>query len=149
MRGLTTAILASVAFSLAACGTPGAQFAGPPPSDKAKVAVERSSDLLYVGVGARIDVNGVRVADLGRGDTFSAVFPPGELTVSADAWSYPGRFSVTVKTEPGKEYVFEVSPRGESYVAGMFGAAGMAVDYSVNESGGAFQIRLKSVVPKR
>ena len=69
----------------------------------------------------------------------------GETEITASCWSYPGKFAVTFKTEAGRTYALEVAPRQASVgTAVAFGAIGGAIDASVNENSGAFELKAAS-----
>ena len=118
------------------------------PPGKAKVVITRNSDFLFMGVQARIDVNGERVVELWRGESYAGVVQPGKVVLATDAWSTPGNFRAHFNAEADREYTFEVSPRGEHYATLVFfGIVGAAVDASIDENTGPFSIYLKETKP--
>ena len=109
---------------------------------KTRIIVSRSTDLLYLGAASRLWVNGQQIRSLSRGDKTSVDVDPGRVTITTDAATSPGRFTIFLNVEPNKEYQFEVSPRTESYAPMvLFGFLGAAADASVNQNSGSFQIR--------
>jgi len=120
------------------------------PSGKAKLVVTRNTDALFLGVQARVDVNGERVVELWRGESYAAALQPGKVVISTDAWSTPGRFLAHFNIEADREYVFEISPRG-GHMATLtfFGIAGAAIDAAIDENTGPFSIYLKETKPLR
>lgn len=57
------------------------------------------------------------------------------------AWTYPGSFSVKLNAKAGATYNLVVEPRGDSFLPGaLLGPIGGAIDASVNENAGAFQL---------
>ena len=122
---------------LAGCVTDGAApLATPVAPGQASITITRSSDLLFVAAPAYVELNGSRIASLGRGETYSGGVPPGSATLTVSTWSTPGATSYQFNIEPGKSYRFTVSPRGENFGASMAaGLVGQAI-----EGGGAFKV---------
>ena len=120
------------------------------PQGKAKLVITRNTEALFLGVQARVDVNGERVAELWRGESYAAALPPGKVVLSTDAWSTPGRFLAHFNMEADREYTFEISPRG-GHMATLtfFGIAGAAIDAAIDENTGPFSIYLKETKPIR
>lgn len=57
-----------------------------------------------------------------------------------------GNFSTSFEAKAGETYSFEVSPRSEALMVGSaFGMMGDAVNASINENTGYFQIVLKEI----
>jgi hypothetical protein len=109
---------------------------------KSRLLIYRDEDIAYMGVSARIDMNGQRITELWRGDAYVTNVAPGKINLSADAWSAPGHYTATLDAEPDFTYTLEVTPRAEAaYILG--GVAGAVGDYAVNENSGAFSIMLK------
>lgn len=118
------------------------------PPGKAKIVITRNSDALFMGVQARIDVNGARVAELWRGESYAEVVQPGKVVLATDAWSTPGNFRAHFNAEADREYTFEVLPRGGHYATlAFFGIVGAVVDASIDENTGPFSIYLKETKP--
>lgn len=143
-RAFAGVVLAGVV--LAGCGSTGASnlelATADVPANKARLTITRTSDILYMGVPATIKVNGKKVASLALGASTIVDIAPGSNVISADAWSYPGTFSVKLEAKAGQRYALEVAPRGDSFLPGaLLGPFGGAIDASVNENAGAFQLR--------
>ncbi|MDX2027197.1 MAG: hypothetical protein SFW62_01025 [Alphaproteobacteria bacterium] len=117
----------------------------PPVSGKSRLVIYRDTDMTYMGVTARVEVNGQKVAELWRGDAYATNVAPGPVTIAADAWSSPGRYSITLKALPDMDYTLEISPRGPLASGVLLGVGGMALDSAVNENSGSFQIAIKDV----
>ena len=139
-------IMFALAIVLALAGCAGTQgqmplTAASVPAGKSQLVVTRSTDMMYIAAAARIDINGMRAANLWRGDTFNTVVDPGQVTVGTDAWSAPGRSAIRFNVEPGKAYVIEVAPNAGSMWSGAaLGLAGQAL-----EGNGPFQLVVKEV----
>jgi len=113
---------------------------------KARLTITRSSAFLYVALSARLDVNGVRIADLGRGDTYSGIFDAGKLSITTDHWSSPGKFTVVLNAESGAKYKLELSPREDSFLPGaLFGVVGLSVDAALENNSGLFKLVIQDV----
>lgn len=120
------------------------------PPGKAKIVLMRNMDALFLGVKAAVDVNGIRVAELWRGESHSQIVEPGEVNLAADAWSTPGHYRAHFRAEPDKEYTFEISPRGGHFASlAFFGIVGAAVNAGIDENTGPFVIQLKHMRPLR
>jgi len=70
-----------------------------------------------------IDLDGNRVASLNVNDTHTMVVKPGRATLTATMFGYPGRYDLSFTAERGKSYRFIVSPRVDSFGAGVVGGA--------------------------
>src|SRR5947209_7642969 len=68
---------------------------------KTTLSITRSSDMLYVAMSAAVEVNGQKVASLGRGETYTGVVAPGPTVVKVSNWSSPGASSYSFKAAPG------------------------------------------------
>jgi len=115
-----------------------------PPAGQARLTLTRVSGILYAGAPASAKVNGQKVADLWAGSSSAVAIAAGANTVTVEAWSYPGTWTVNLDARPGQTYAIEISPRGDSYVPGLFGPLGAAVDAANNKNAGAFQMRVVS-----
>jgi hypothetical protein len=114
---------------------------GSPPSGQAQLVITRTDEFMYALVSPAIEVNGVKVAELARGQTYATAGPPGPVTVAVYHWQHPGRYRITINTQAGKTYRMIVSPRSESMYFGLVGGlAGITIDAIVNENSGIFQI---------
>jgi len=88
-----------------------------------------------------LEINGQRVASLETGETYTNVFDAGNVVITTDNWTTPGKFTLALNAEAGTEYKLELLPRGESVMAGVFGGAiGMAATASVGENSGSFKL---------
>lgn len=118
------------------------------PKGQSKLVISRSSDFMFIGVQASIDVNGVRVAQLWRGEGYATAMQPGKIVLSTDAWSTSGRYQSHFNMEADREYIFEVAPRGEHFsTLTLFGVLGSAIEAAVDENTGPFSIYLKEIRP--
>ena len=134
-------LLAGCASSNLTTGSSGGHIPG-----SSRIAVHRDTSFMYMAVDARLDLNGERVASLGRGDGYLGDVKPGKTVLTTDAWSSPGRYSITFDARPDTDYLFEISPRSDSMAIGMLGGiVGLAAEASVSDNSGSFQIDLKSV----
>jgi hypothetical protein len=130
-------LLAMLALALAGCMTDApAPLAVSAVPGQATITISRSSSLVYAGAPATVTLNGVKIADLGVGQSYSGAVAPGPAVLTALAWSSPGASSLRVPLEAGKVYRFVVSPRPENTTAGMLG--GMSAQAA--EGGGPFMI---------
>jgi hypothetical protein len=126
------------ALGLAACaaGAVGPAANEPVPAGMAQIVVTRSSDLLYLGAPATVEVNGERFADLAVAETRSVAVRPGSALVTVSAWSAPGRYTLRFNAEADRRYRLHVTPRSEQMAAGMAaGFVGQAI-----EGGGPFRV---------
>lgn len=112
-----------------------------PPAGKALITISRSTDLLYFAVPARVDLNGMRSASLSRGETFATVVDPGQITITTDAWSAPGRSTIRFNTQPDKHYRIEISPNGGA----MWSGAALGLVGQAMEGNGPFQLIVRSI----
>ncbi len=147
MRKFTLLVLA---LGLTACGTTGplnlSKLDEPIAADQARIIVTRSNSLLYLAGSADVRANGMKIASLGRGGSVVHDIPKGQNTLSVSTPTAPGQFTVTFKAEPKKTYHFEISPRSGNIMGGYgMGMLGDAVNASVSEQSGYFQIELKDI----
>ena len=119
-----------------------APSAAPIAPGQAALTLSRTNGFYASGVSADINANGVRIASLGRGETFSGGIKPGPVVLSVTSWSGPGQYVVRFNAEPGKRYAFEISPRDEQFgIAVIGGMVGVIADTAINgENSGAFKI---------
>ncbi|MFA5593266.1 MAG: hypothetical protein WC989_08135 [Micavibrio sp.] len=143
-------IILVFALGLSACGTTGsvnlAKIDEPIASNKARIIVTRNTSLLYLAGAADVRSNGEKIASLGRGGSVVHDVSKGQNTLSVSTPTAPGQFTVNFKAEPKKTYYFEISPRSGN-VMGAYGLGmiGDAINASVSEQSGYFQIDLKDV----
>jgi hypothetical protein len=89
-----------------------------------------------------VKVNGQKVADIWAGSSSIVNIAPGANTITVEAWSYPGTWTVNLDAKPGQNYAAEISPRGDSYAPSLLGPVGGAIDSANNKNAGAFQMRV-------
>lgn len=134
MRSKLAALVALA--SLFGAGT--AAHAAPKATGKERttVTITRTTDFLYLAAPAAVEINGTKVASLGRGESYNGPLVPGATTITVSTWSTPGSSKITFNAVPGKTYRMVVGPRGENFAANMLGGLiGAAI-----EGGGAFGI---------
>ena len=133
---------------LTACGTTGpvnlSQLNEPIPANKARIIVTRDNSMLYFAGTANVRANGTKIGSLARGGSVVHDIPQGQNSLAVSTPTAPGQFVVTFKARPGKTYNFEVSPRASNIMGGYgFGLIGDAINASVSEQSGYFQIAPK------
>ena len=133
---------------LAACGTTGpvnlSKLNEPIPAGKSRIIVERDNSLLYLAAAVDVRSNGVKIASLGRGGSIVHDIPKGKNVLSVSTPTAYGQFVVSFNAKAGETYNFETSPRGSALVTGSaWGMAGDAINASVSEQSGYFQINPK------
>lgn len=141
-------ILLLTILLLTACGTTGAvnlsALTKPVPADQARIVVTRDSSLLYLASAVDVKSNGVKIASLGRGGSVVHDIRKGTSVLSVSSFGAFGQFTVTFDAAPGQTYEFVVSPRSGALMTGsVFGMAGDAINASISEQSGYFQIVLK------
>jgi hypothetical protein len=100
-----------------------------PPAGKTAVSITRSNDMLYFGSSASVEINGRKVASLGRGETYAGDIAPGPTVVNVSSWSSPGVSSYSFNAQRGKTYRLTVKPHGSNFAAAMVGGlVGQAVE---------------------
>ncbi len=127
-----------VALIAATAGVLGCQFSVAHAASKGRttVAITRTNDFLYLAAPAAIEINGTKVASLGRGESFNGQIAPGPTVVTVSTWSSPGSSSYRFNAVAGKTYRMIVGPRGTNYAAVVVGGlVGAAI-----EGGGAFEV---------
>jgi hypothetical protein len=129
----TVALVAVAAVAMsngqAAYAAPAKKNTVAAPAGKTAVSITRSTDMLYFGSSASVEINGVKVASLGRGETYAADIAPGPTVVSVSSWSSPGVSSYSFSAQRGKTYQLAVKPRGGNFAAAMVGGlVGQAVE---------------------
>jgi len=104
---------------------------------QATISITRSDELMYLAAPATVELNGAKIASIGRGESYTGGVAPGPAVLSVSAWSSPGASNQRFTAVPGKTYRFVISPRGDNFAAGMVGGfVGQAI-----EGGGAFEIK--------
>lgn len=121
----------------------------PPGPGMARVAVVRTTDMLFLGLGAEVSINDQRAGTIWRGERTVADVPAGLTTVAITAFGSPGRFVLRFPTVPSGIYGLEVAPRGASFAPAMlFGYLGAMMDAASNpEQGGSFTLSAVSATP--
>jgi hypothetical protein len=100
------------------------------------ISITRTNDFLYLAAPAAIEINGSKVASLGRAESYKGQIAPGPTAITVSTWSSPGSSSVRFTAMPGKTYRMVVGPRGKNFAANIMGGLiGAAI-----EGGGAFEI---------
>ncbi len=139
------AALAAVALAGCVSGSD-PQTVGPLAAGKARVTINRPSTIVYAAAPATITLNGQKVADIAVGSSAVIDVPAGANVLAASAWSYPGSFSIKLNAKSGANYALTVEPRGDSLLPGaLLGPIGGAIDASINENAGAFQLTVTSI----
>ncbi len=140
-------LIFSVIF-LTACGTTGpvnlSALNEPVPTGKARIVVTRNNSLLYIAGAADVRSNGTKIASLGRGGSVVHDIPKGQNTLSVSTPTAYGQYVVNFNAQSGQTYNFEVSPRSSALWTGAaWGVMGDAINASVSEQSGYFQIDLR------
>jgi len=128
----------SVLVALVAAGALGCYVSVAHAASKGRttVAITRTNDFLYLAAPAAIEINGTKVASLGRGESFNGQIAPGPTVVTVSTWSSPGSSSYRFNAVAGRTYRMIVGPRGKNYAAVVVGGlVGAAI-----EGGGAFEV---------
>jgi hypothetical protein len=134
--GMSLAFGPKLAVLLALAGVLGIEDATAAPKGRASIAITRTDDFLYLAAPAAIEINGAKVASLGRGESYKGEIAPGPIAITVSTWSSPGSSSIRFTAAPGKTYRMTVGPRGKNFAATMVGGlVGAAI-----EGGGAFEI---------
>lgn len=146
MKQIILSLFATVL--LAACGTTGpvnlTKLNEPIPADKARIVVERDNSLLYLAAAVNVRSNGARIGSLGRGGSVVHDIQKGKNTLSVSTPTAQGQYVVAFDAKSGELYEFIVSPRGSNIMGGYgMGMLGDAINASVSEQSGYFQINLK------
>ena len=106
------------------------------------MTITRPSTLLYAGCPASITLGGQKIADIASGGKAVVDIPVGEAVLAASCWSYSGQFSVKLKAAAGQNYALEVAPRSGSFGPSLLGPIGAALEASVTENAGAFEMKI-------
>lgn len=138
LRRRTLIVGAAAALAVGCIGVAPAAAAG-----GAKLTLTRVSGLQYAGVPATVTVNGKKVASLWGGASSTVDIAPGANTITVDAWSYPGSWTLNLNAKAGGRTTIEISPREGSAATAMLGPVGAAIEASSKKKqGGAFQARI-------
>jgi len=161
-KRLSHAVLSIAACTLVGCAAeggmppPGAEAsAAPPPQGpvrpapgKALVKLNRIQEVLYAGAPATVKINGNQVASLWQGQSTGIEVAPGATSITVDAWSYPGAYTVTLDAKAGSIYAFDIRPRQGSVAPGIIlGPLAGLMDQGEEGKTGAFEILAVSAAP--
>lgn len=123
-----------------------ADLTAPIHKGEARIIIIRDKSFLYGGGAATITVNGEEVASLGTGGEASTDVQAGHIGMSVKTPLTAGKFTLHFDAKAGKTYKFLISPRsGQYWTGGFFGVIGDAVNASVSEQSGYFQIVPKDI----
>ena len=109
------------------------------PLGKGRIVMQRTNETLNATLPATAKVNGMKVAEVGAGETAVVDVAPGQVALSVEAWMYPGQFSLPLDVRPGEVVKVEIAPRESS--GGVLGAIGGMMEKDENGNGGAFSVR--------
>ena len=143
-------LLIATVLILSACGTTGqinkSQLSEAIPSGKARIIVSRNNSLLYLAATVHVRSNGIKIASLGRSGSIAHTIDKGKNTLAVSTPTAFGQFIMNFEAQQGKTYFFEVSPLKGSLLSGsVWGIAGDAINASISEQSGYFQIDLKNI----
>lgn len=121
----------------------------PEAGQKAKLEFVRSSGMMAL-LKARVDVNGRRVGEIGKGEATNVLIEPGRTLIKVDSAFSPGQFTFSFTTEKGAEYRFEIIDSMDKVDAEyVFGSPPKVVNGEVLESGGVLKVTMSSAnLPK-
>ena len=109
---------------------------------KARITINRPSTLVYAGCPANIKTGAQEVASIANGGQTLFDVPAGDTAITASCWSYPGNYTLRFKAEAGRTYALDIGPRqGSVGTAVLLGAVGGAIEASVSENSGAFELK--------
>jgi len=138
---------------VAALLLPLSAFAADAPSpetgQKAKLEFVRSSGMMSI-LSARVDVNGRKVGEIGKGETTNVLIEPGRTLIQVDSAFSPGQFTFSFTAEKGAEYRFDIIDSMDKVDAErVFGSPAKVVNGEVLESSGVLKaILLSANLPK-
>jgi len=89
-------------------------------SGKSRLYFLRENAFMLSAVAARVQVNGVKVADIYSGGFVYLDRSAGEAFIMVDASLHPGEWRGKFTLEGGKEYFFLVTPNSNKVMAGVF-----------------------------
>jgi hypothetical protein len=114
--------------------------------DQARLTFFRESAAVGFVASTRVRIDGQTVGKLDNGTAFYVDRPPGAIAVTVDYPYSPGKYTIPVKTEAGREYFFRVSNRTSNILAGAFlGFGGQYLESAAQgERGGGYQVELVS-----
>lgn len=105
--------------------------------------MERENSLLFVGAGASVEVGGAKIGTLGVGGAATRDIKAGRNIITVRTTTAPGQFVVQFDAKAGKTYNFLISPKSDALLLGSaFGLVGDAVNASISDTSGYFQIEM-------
>lgn len=107
---------------------------------KGRIILTRTNETLRATTLATAKVNGHKVADVAAGSTVAVDVPPGPLSLSVEAWNYPGHYAIPLQITAGQTLKVEISPR-EPAAAGVLGPIGGLMEANAQGKGGGFTVR--------
>jgi len=121
----------------------------PEAGQKAKLEFVRSSGMMSL-LSARIDVNGRKVGEIGKGEATNVLIEPGRTLVKVDSAYSPGQFMLSFVAEKGAEYRFDIVDSMEKADAEhVFGSPPKAANGEVLESSSMLKVVLSGAkLPK-
>jgi len=146
-RGLLLAAVWLMIGALTGCAAMGPKYVDVAPTipalspDTTRIILLREQQFLYLALDARVEINGRQIGSLSIGSFTYVDHAPGQVNISVDNWSFPGKYVISVNLKPNGEYYFDVSPRSESFGPVVFGGyIGSSIDAQVNQNSGAFKV---------
>ena len=107
---------------------------------KGRIILTRTNETLRATTLATTKVNGHKVADVAAGGSVAVDVPPGPLSLSVEAWNYPGHYAIPLEINAGQTLKVEISPR-EPAAAGVLGPIGGVMEQNAQGKGGGFKVR--------
>ena len=87
----------------------------------AKVVLKREKAMLFMGLKARVRLNGARVTKVGNGKSDTINVPSGRNTLAVSGFGAPGESTVSFIAKAGEEYSFVIAPRSSNFWSGIAG----------------------------
>jgi hypothetical protein len=135
------AIFLALLFALGSCA---AEADTDVKEQRAKLQFVRSNGKLAV-IKARIEVNGKRIAEIGKGESGEVLIESGRTLVKIDSSYAPGQMTFSFLAEKGGEYRFDVFDSVDKMdAAHLFGSPPKAANGEVLESNGLLKATLFS-----
>lgn len=107
---------------------------------KARIVLQRTNETLHATTPATAKINGDKVADVAAGSTAVVDVAPGQVSLSVESWSSPGKYSIPLTIQPGETVKVEIAPR-QSAASAVLGPIGGLMDKDEQGNGGAFTVR--------
>jgi hypothetical protein len=153
IRKVFSGLALAMSLAVTGCGSSGVQNAEllnqPLASKQARVKIVRSSSFAGSAASSRVHMDGRQIADLANGAAVVHDVTARRHEIMVDAWGHPGEYTVAVDAKHGMLYTYEISPREDAVIGGMFGLAGMLADQAANGNIGYFQVQLVKEEPLR